>query len=84
MWHESKVKEMKLPLFLIKHHSMKRCGGVEKYLNAFLAPSLDGQLHPPTALLSGKQLPESSGQEAGWIPELVWTLWRTVKSLATA
>jgi hypothetical protein len=32
---------------------------------------VSGQLHAPAALISGKLSPVPSGEEAGWVPELV-------------
>jgi hypothetical protein len=45
---------------------------------------VSGQLHAPTTLppSPGERAPVSIGQEAEWASELVWTLWRKVKSLA--
>jgi hypothetical protein len=40
------------------------------------------QLHAPAALLSGKEHTVPIVWEAGWVPELVWTLWSREKSLA--
>jgi len=34
---------------------------------------VSGQLQTPTALLPGKELLVSTGKEAGWAPEPVWT-----------
>jgi hypothetical protein len=45
---------------------------------------LSGQLHAPAALSTGNQPPVSTAQEAGWVPEPVWTLWRREKSFAPA
>jgi hypothetical protein len=41
---------------------------------------VSGQLHAPAALPPGKVHPPPIGQEAGWAPEPVWTLWRREKS----
>jgi hypothetical protein len=41
---------------------------------------VSSQLHTPTALPPGKEPPVPIGQEAGWAPGLVWTLWRGEKS----
>jgi hypothetical protein len=40
------------------------------------------QLHAPAALHVEKEPPASSGYEAGWAPEPVWTRQRTEKFLA--
>jgi hypothetical protein len=37
---------------------------------------MSGQLHVPVAFPTGKQPPVPTGQEAGWAPGPVWTLWR--------
>jgi hypothetical protein len=39
------------------------------------------QLHPSAALPQGKEPPVLIGQEAGWAPGPVWTLWRREESL---
>jgi hypothetical protein len=36
---------------------------------------VNGVLHVPSALTPAKKLPMPIGQEAGWTPEPVWTLW---------
>jgi hypothetical protein len=41
---------------------------------------VSGQLHVPAALPLGKEPTVPTGQEAGWAPEPVWTLWRREKS----
>jgi hypothetical protein len=41
---------------------------------------LSGQLHAPIALLPEKEPPVPIWQEAGWAPEMVWTLWCREKS----
>jgi hypothetical protein len=41
---------------------------------------VNGQLHVPSALPSGKLPPVRIGYEAGWAPEFVWTLWRRANS----
>jgi hypothetical protein len=38
----------------------------------------------PGALPPGKELPNTVGQEAGWVPDQVWTLWSKEKSLGPA
>jgi hypothetical protein len=45
---------------------------------------VSGQLHAPGALLPGKGPPVSIGQEAGWAPKQVWTLWRRENPLTHA
>jgi hypothetical protein len=45
---------------------------------------VSGQLYVPAALPPKKEHLLSIGQEAGWAPEPVWTLWRRDKSLAPA
>jgi hypothetical protein len=40
---------------------------------------VSGQLHGPTALPTGKQLPVPTGYEAGWAPKPVWRLWKKEK-----
>jgi hypothetical protein len=42
---------------------------------------VSGHLHAPAALLPGKEPPVPIGQEAGWAPELVWTIWRKLLTL---
>jgi hypothetical protein len=37
---------------------------------------VSGQLHAPAVYPPGKEPPEPIGQEAGWAPKQVWTLWR--------
>jgi hypothetical protein len=38
--------------------------------------AVSGHVHPPAALLPGKEALVPIGWEAGWAPEPVWTLWR--------
>jgi hypothetical protein len=45
---------------------------------------LNGQFHSPAALLLRKEPPVPVGQVAGWSSELVFTLWNSVKYLASA
>jgi hypothetical protein len=59
---------------------MKAYGGVGVYLQSFLTLALDAVATLPT----GNELPLCIYQEAGWVPELVWMVWRREKSLATA
>jgi hypothetical protein len=40
-----------------------------------------GQLHAPAALLPGNQFAVPIVEEAEWVPEPVWMLWRREKSL---
>jgi hypothetical protein len=40
------------------------------------------QLYAPAALVQGKEPPSPIGQEAGWAPEPVRTLWRRQTFLA--
>jgi hypothetical protein len=42
---------------------------------------VSGELDAPAALPPGE---EPTGQEAGWAPEPVWTLWRRETSLVLA
>jgi hypothetical protein len=37
---------------------------------------VSGHLHAPAAFPPGNEPPTPIGQEAGWVPETVWTLWR--------
>jgi hypothetical protein len=37
---------------------------------------MSGQPYDPVPLLLGRQPQVNIGQEAGWAPEPVWTLWR--------
>jgi hypothetical protein len=37
---------------------------------------MSGEIHYPAALLPGKESPVPIEKEAGWAPEVVWTLWR--------
>jgi hypothetical protein len=41
---------------------------------------VSGQLHAPAALPPGKEPPVPTAYEAGWVPEAVWTMWRTENS----
>jgi hypothetical protein len=52
-------------------------GGVEAFGHIFLTSGLDvsGRHHAPAVLISGKEYLVFIGYEAGWAPELVWTLW---------
>jgi hypothetical protein len=43
---------------------------------------VSGQLYAPAALAPGKETPAPIGQEAGWAPEPVWSLWSRKKFLA--
>jgi hypothetical protein len=45
---------------------------------------VNGQLHALVALPPGKEPPVSIGQEAGWVPEPVSTLWSRDKTHAPA
>jgi hypothetical protein len=40
---------------------------------------LSGRIHAPAALSPVKEPPVHIGQEAGWAPEPIWTLWRRKK-----
>jgi len=37
---------------------------------------VSGRIHEPAALLVGKEPPVSTGHEAVWAPEQIWTRWR--------
>jgi hypothetical protein len=39
---------------------------------------VSGELHASAALPSGLQPPVPTGEEAGWVPEPVWTLWNNL------
>jgi hypothetical protein len=55
---------MTSPAF-IEHHAAKTYGGVEVWFQAFLFSTLEvGQLHAPTAWISGKDLPVLTWQRA--------------------
>jgi hypothetical protein len=43
---------------------------------------VSGQLHSQAALPPGEEPPVPIGQEAGWAPEPVWTMWRRENSCA--
>jgi hypothetical protein len=45
---------------------------------------LRGQLHASAAIFPGKEPLVPIGQEADWIAEPVWTLWRREASLVPA
>jgi hypothetical protein len=53
--------------------------GERMYRSIFSWPrhyfEVSGQLHAPAALHPGKEPPVPIGQEAGWVPEPVWTTW---------
>jgi hypothetical protein len=42
---------------------------------------VSGQLHAPATLPPGEAPPAPTGEQAGWAPELVWTLWGREKNL---
>jgi hypothetical protein len=52
--------------------AMRTYGGVEA----------SGQLHALAALPPVKDRPVPTGQEAGWAPNPVWSLWRREQTLA--
>jgi hypothetical protein len=79
-------KKVKLSLFLTRHHSMNKYREW-RYVSTILdlgIREVSGQLHAPAALLPGKEPPVPIGKKNGWVPNLVWTLWSTEKSLAPA
>jgi hypothetical protein len=43
---------------------------------------VSSQIHGSAALLPWKQPPVPTGQEAGWTPEPVWSLWSRAEPLA--
>jgi len=45
---------------------------------------VSGQLHALAPIPSGKEPPVPIGQEAGWVPEPVWTQWQREKFSAPA
>jgi hypothetical protein len=45
---------------------------------------MNGQLHAMAALLLGKEPSVHIGQDVGWAPGPVWTLWSTEKCIAPA
>jgi len=69
---------MKRIICLIKHHTMKTCGGMEVQLHEFLTSALDGgdwSASPPGRFTPGRnKVP--IGWEAVWAREQVWTQWR--------
>jgi hypothetical protein len=67
-----------------KNHARKTYGGLEVWLRQSWPLHLmevSGQLDVPAALLPGKESLVPIVLEAGWAPELVWTLWRKEKWL---
>jgi hypothetical protein len=42
---------------------------------------VSGQLHATAVLPPGKEHPVPIGQEVGWTPETVWTIWRIFLNL---
>jgi hypothetical protein len=66
---------------------MKTNGGVDVYIHIFLTLALErgGWLvSRPGRFTLGKEPPVPIGQEAGWAPEPVWTLWRRENSISLA
>jgi hypothetical protein len=69
-------------LSVLKHHTMMMYGETEVQLHhswPWYQMEVSGQLHTPATLLPGKQPLVHTGQEAGWFPEPVWTIWRRKK-----
>lgn len=64
---------------LNKRYTMKTCGGDASTAPLLMTSALDGQFHAPTALPPGTDPPVFIGQEAGWAPDPVRTLWRKLK-----
>jgi hypothetical protein len=58
--------------------------GIEVSFILDLGTRWTGQLQALAALLPGQQPSVPIGQEFGWAPEMVWTLWKREKYLAHA
>jgi hypothetical protein len=62
---------------------MKMYGGVDVYIHVFLTSALVGgecSASHPRCFTLRKEPPVSTGQEAWWAPQLVWTTWGGEKS----
>jgi hypothetical protein len=66
-WKQKGFK-IKLSLCLTKYHTMKKYGGVDVQLHAFLASAVDG-----SGQLYARQPSVPIGSEAEWAPESVWS-----------
>jgi hypothetical protein len=65
----SLVKSKAIPV-----HAMEAHGGERRYSSySYVTSALDGQHHALAALTPRERTPSTTGQEAGWAPEPVWT-----------
>jgi hypothetical protein len=76
---KDKGKKVELSLCLIKYHAMKTYPVVSWapcHKDRLEMTEKNDQLHVLAALLPGKELLVPTGQEAGWVIELVWMQWQ--------
>jgi hypothetical protein len=74
MYVKVKCKDKAIPV--LSTTPLRRIGGVEGYLHAFLTSEIDGgewSASRPGRFTPGKKPFVSNGEEAGWAPKPVWT-----------
>jgi hypothetical protein len=75
--------QVKLSLWLVSeavcHEDIWGSGGIAPSFLTSALMEMSGQLHAPAALSPWKEPSVLIGKEAGFTPELVWTLWRREK-----